>query len=122
MKHYFTGECLYKHCFNAQLTGECLLKHSVTGECLYKHSFNKNHKFYTGVSTKVTDSSDSFIDGVVLQRLHKPIMKITIIIITITHIAISIMRNVVGGVLLTVLNKTSGFSDRKSWIKSILDR
>ena len=86
-----------------------------------KHSFNTNHKFYTGVSTKVTDSSDSFIDGVVLQRLHKPIMKIIIIVNTITHIAINMIRNVVGGSRLTVLNISSGFNDKKCWTKSILD-
>ena len=79
-----------------------------------------NHKFYTCVSTKVTDSTESFCE--VLQRLHKPIMKIIIIVNTIPHIAINMIRNVVGGSRLTVLNISSGFNDKKCWTKSILDR
>ena len=81
-----------------------------------------NHKFYTCVSTKVTDSTDSFIDVEVLQRLHKPIMKIIIIVNTIPHIAINMIRNVVGGSRFTVLNISSGFNDKNCWTKSILDR
>ena len=58
-------------------------------------------------------------------------MKIIIITSTITHIATSMMRNVVEGVWLELawarteltmplLNKTSGFSAKNCWTKSIL--
>ena len=127
-----------KHFFHAQLNGECLLKHSFTfnwmgsvcistlstlnwmGSVYWSTLLIQITSFYTGCSTNVTDSSDSEIDGVVLHRWHTPTMKIIIITSTITHIATSMMMNVVGGVWLTVLNKTSGFSARNCWTKSIL--
>ena len=130
LKHSFTfnwmGSVCLKHSFRAQLNGECLpealfSRSTEWGVSIWSTLLIQITSFYTGCSTNVTDSCDSETDGVVLQRWHTPTMKITSITSTITHIDTSMMRNEVGGVWVTVLNKASGFTARNCWIKSILD-